>query len=183
MVFLELLFGRFCDYVDGKLGWTEDSKWTELVFGFFHDENTNPAETTVPFVEVREHMNIDYIWRYDSTKYSTNDIELAVESENQENRVDVLIENEVQNLVDLRARNKVAIFYPNLGDENVLLDKIRKAIKRVSEQCRFEEKYVFVLGFATRKEGKKAILWKGYFLDKTGEVTSMKERVTFQRQM
>ena len=180
MIFLEQMFERFCKYLEGKLKWSEtkDKEWTQTVFQFFSAENT---QETIPYVEIKEHMNVDYIWRYDPNRYSINDIELAVEHEASENRVDALVSEEIQNLVDIRARNKIAIFYPTLGDEANLLDKIQKKIKSVSEQYRLEEKYLVILGYTTTKEGKRAIAWKGFLFDKSGNLTQRKERVIMQK--
>jgi len=175
------MFNTFCEYLNGKLKWSEtkDKEWTQTVFQFFSAENTRE---TIPYVEIREHMNVDYILRYDSSKYSFNDIELAVEHEASENRVDVLVSEEIQNLVDIRARNKVAIFYPSAGDEANLLDKIQKKIKSVSTRYQLEEEYLIILGYTTTTEGKRAILWRAFYLDKAGNLTQRKERVIMQRQ-
>ena len=179
MLFLDQIFERFCDYIEGRLRWNDsDDQWTESVFGFFSKEN---AAQVVPYVEIIEHMLVDYIWRYDPQKYPMNDIELAVESENQENRVDELIGHEIQHLADIKAHYKIAILYPTLGDEAELLDKISKTIKNVSERYRIEEEYLAILGYSTTTAGKRAILWKGIFFDKNGNLKVRKEKRTMQR--
>jgi len=180
-MFISLLFKAYCDYLDGKLKWsdTKAKEWTETIFQFFSTENAK--QVPLPYIEIREHMNIDYIWRYDSTRYSTNDIELAVEHEGIETRVEVLVEEEIQHLVDLRARNKLAILYPSSGDEATLLERIRKKIQFVSEQYRLAENYFILLGYATTKNGKRAILWKALSLDKSGNTVEQRERVVMQK--
>jgi hypothetical protein len=176
------MFDKFCDYLNGKLKWSETKAkdWTETVFQFFSAENAK--QIPYPYVELKEHMNIDYIWRYDATRYTINDIDLAVEHEGIEKKVEVLVSEEIQHLIDLRARNKIAIFYPSSGDESPLLEQIQKRIKSVSERYRLEENYLIMLGYATTKEGKRATLWKACFLDKTGNITQRKERVIVQKQ-
>ncbi len=163
----KLAFGSFCEYIDGKLEWskTRDKDWTETVFQFFASERGKQVAAEY-LLEIREHMNVDYIWRYDETKMSINDILLAVEHEGIQKKVDILVNEEIQHLVDLRARNKIAILYPSSGDEITLLEKIQKKIKSVSEQIRFQESYLIILGYATTKEGKRAIQWKAFFLVK-----------------
>jgi sugar phosphate permease len=49
--------------MDGKLKWSDPAdQWTQTVFEFFTLENSHQ---TIPFVAMREHMQIDYVWRYD----------------------------------------------------------------------------------------------------------------------
>ncbi|MEM2780723.1 MAG: hypothetical protein QW791_07670 [Candidatus Bathyarchaeia archaeon] len=124
-------FDEFCKYLDGKLLWSEtkDREWTETIFEFF--SNKNKAEAT-PFVEIKDYMRVDYVWRYDPKKYSVNDIELAVEHEGVERDISTLLDQELQHLIDLKARNKIGIFYPNLGDEKSLIDGVGQRIKAQS---------------------------------------------------
>ena len=180
MLFLEQIFERFCNYLDGKLKWADPAnQWTEVVFGFFAQEN---AAQAVPYLEITEHMRVDYIWRYNRQRYSINDIELAVESENEENSVDELITHEIQHLVDIRAHYKIAILYTTLGDQSKLLERTSKTIKMVDERYRVEEQYLIILGHQTTTEGKHAIQWRGVLFNKNGEETGRKmERLTLQR--
>jgi hypothetical protein len=75
--------------MDGKLKWSDPAdRWTQNVFEFFTNEN---SKQSLPYIAMREHMQVDYIWRYDPAKYNVNDIGLALESESQDKHVDELI--------------------------------------------------------------------------------------------
>lgn len=178
MILLENLFDEFCEHLDGKLRWTETKRkeWTKIILKFFSEKNQ--AEST-PFIETKEYMRIDYIWRYDLSRYPINDIELAVEHEHERPKIDVLVNEEIQHLVDIKARNKVAILYPASGDEEELIKKICDRIRAPSIKHRFE-KYLIILGYPTTKEKKRAILFKGFFFDENGEIKSKKERIIWQ---
>lgn len=125
--FLETLFDEFCKYLDGKLLWskTKDREWTETIFKFFSNKNKAKA---IPFVETKDYMRVDYIWRYPK-EYLKYNIELAVEHEGVERDIPTLLDHEIQYLIDLKARNKIGIFYPNQGDEKSLLDGVGQRIK------------------------------------------------------
>jgi len=132
MIFLINLFSEFCKnfeqkFKERKLKWenVKGEVWTKTIFEVF--SKIKPNGLVAP---VGEYMRIDYIWRYDyPTKYQVHGIELAVEHESQENKIEELIDNEVQHLIDVRAKNKIAIFYPSLGDEERLIAEISKRIK------------------------------------------------------
>ena len=172
------LFNEFCKYLDGKLRWSDKSSvWTHTVFGFFTEYN---RKQHVPYVEVKEHMRIDYIWRLDPSKYSRNDIVLAVEHENEVNNIEKLLSEEIRHLIDIKAFNKVGIFYINQGDEKDFINKISKAIKCSTPYT--WENYLIILGYRTRKKKKLAILFKALFLNEKGELVTQEERVIFQRE-
>jgi hypothetical protein len=178
MALLEGLFDEFCEYLDGKLRWTETRRkeWTKIILKFFSEKNQ--AEST-PYIEAKEHMRIDYIWRYDLSRYSINDIELAVEHEHERPKIDVLVNEEIQHLIDIKARNKIAIFYPASGDEKELIEKISERIRAQSMKHPYE-KYLIILGYPTTKEKKRAILFRGFFFDENGEIKDKKERIIWQ---
>jgi hypothetical protein len=181
MIFLETLFDEFCKYLDGKLSWGEskDKEWTETVLEFFSQKNRSES---IPFIEIKEHMSVDYILRYDPNRYSTYDIELAVEHEGQERDVETLINEEVQHLIDLKARNKVGIFYPRLGEETDLIERIQQKIKNQSGDMKLPyEKYLIILGYATFRQGKRSILFKGFIFNNQGEIENQMERIIFQK--
>ena len=177
---LENLFDEFCKYLEGKLKWSEkrqkSKKWTETVFDFFKELNKGEDPS---FVEKREHMLIDYIWRRPMPTFSTNDIELAVEHENEKKKIDKLINEEVQHLVDIKAENKIGIFYVSGGDE-------KEFIKRIQEKIRQQwlklptEKYLIILGNPTTSQKKRAILFKGLFFNSNGEPKEEKEKIVLQ---
>lgn len=180
VVFLGSLFDEFCDYLDGKLKWskTKAKEWTDTVLKFFREKNK--AES-IPYVELKEYMRVDYIWRYDPARYSIHDIELAVEHEGEVRKVDNLVKEEVQHLIDLKARGKVGIFYPARGDEKELIEKTQQRIKAQDQKIILPyEKYLIILGYATTKKGKRAILFKGFFLNGKGDIEEERERVILQ---
>ncbi len=156
MILLENLFGEFCQYLNGKLYWSKSKskEWTDTVLSFFREKNQ--AET-IPYVEEKDYMKIDYIWRYDPKRYSINDIELAVEHEGEENDVATLVNKEIQHLVDLKARNKIAIFYPRMGDEKDLIEEIQHKIKSHSDVIKIsQEKIPHNLGLFNNEKGEKS---------------------------
>jgi len=181
MILLETLFGEFCRYLDGKLYWTKSKskEWTDTVLSFFRKKNKTE---TIPYAEEQEHMKIDYIWRYDPKRYLINDIELAVEHEGEENDVATLVNKEIQHLVDLKARNKIAIFYPRMGDEKDLIEEIQRKIKSQSDIMKIsQEKYLIILGYSTTKKSKRAILFKGFIFNQNGDLEKQMEQTIFQR--
>jgi hypothetical protein len=181
MILLDTLFDDFCKYLDGKLSWSEskDKEWTETVFGFFSQKNKLEI---IPFNEVKEYMLVDYVWRYDPNRYSIYSIELAVEHEGQEKDVQTLIGEEIQHLVDLKARNKIGIFYPRLGDEKDFIEKIKHKIKSQFDDMKLPyEKYLIILGYATTRNARRSILFKGFIFNNQGEIEKQMERITFQK--
>lgn len=130
---------------------SKDSEWTQTVWSFFSKKNS--AET-VPYEEAKKHMTIDYIWRYKPEQFSIYDLVLAVEHEGIENEVNDLTKKEVQHLIDIKARNKIGIFYPRLGDEKEFLKEIERRIQAQSPDLKLMlEKYLIILGYASRKCG------------------------------
>ena len=181
MIYLKSLFEDFCKYLDGKLRWTETKhkEWTDSILKFFSEKNK--AEV-IPYVEEFNHMMVDYIWRYNPERYSMFDIELAVEHEGQEKDITTLVEKEIQHLIDLKARNKVGIFYPRMGDEKEFIKKIKNRIASQSTAFKInDEKYLIILGYATTKMGKRAILFKGFILDQNGTLQEQMEQTILQK--
>lgn len=180
IISLETLFEKFCKYLDGKLKWAKPKgkDWTDIVFGFFSELNKGEV---VPYIEEKNYMLIDYIWRYGS-RYSVNDIELAVEHEGEDYKVGEIISKEIQHLIDIKARNKVGIFYPSRGDEKELTGEISKKIKSQSDLVRLEkEEYLVILGYTTTKSGRRAVLFKGFFFNNKGDITKEREFIIFQK--
>jgi len=66
-----------------------------------------------------EYMLIDQIWL---EQYQ--EIILALEHEHRGANINYLLDKEVSHLIDLRAMNKIGIFYPNLGNEKTLINNI-----------------------------------------------------------
>jgi len=181
MVSLEELFDQFCKYLDGKLKWSERENksriWTSTIFNFFSELNKREP---IPFVKEKEYMRVDYIWRYDTSRYSTNDIELAVEHENVMEKIDTLLNEEIQHLIDIKARKKVGIFYIPQGDEKEFIKKIQERIKMQSIKSGLEE-YLIILGYSTTRHKKRVILLKGFFFNGDGNLKSQKEKIISQK--
>jgi len=181
MVYLPSLFEEFCKYFDGKLKWSDRENkpqaWTEAIFSFFKEQKGKPDNA--PFKEEKEFMRIDYIWRYDSPSYPTKDIELAIEHENKMERIDTLVNEEVQHLVDIKARNKIGIFYIPQGDEEEFIQKIQNRIKMQSMYSSLE-KYLIILAYSTTHRKEKSILVKGFFFDEKGNLTEKKQKIISQ---
>ena len=182
---LEKLFEDFCNYLNGKLRWKDKSKvWTKTIFKFFTEYK---RQQLIPYVEAREHMKVDYIWRRNDP-YFGYDIDLAVEHENEVNDIEKLLKEEIRHLIDIKAHNKVGIFYIRSGDEEEFLKKISENIKATTPFD--EEKYMIILGYPTwktvkdklKKRKKLAILFKAIFFNEKGEITGTKKRVIFQRE-
>lgn len=180
MIILSSLFDEFCKSLDGKLRWAKPKgkDWTNTVFSFFSEFN---KKESIPYLECKEYMTIDYVWRYDLTRYSVYDIELALEHEGEAYKVDEIIAKEIRHLIDIKARCKICIFYPSHGDEAKLIERISKEIKSQSDLVKLaDEKYLVILGYATTKAGRRAILFRGFFFDSRGNLESKKEHVISQ---
>jgi len=173
LVYLPKLFADFCEYFDGKLSYsiTSTSEWTELVLKFFTEQAVKES-----FLVIDNYMLVDQVWRGQN-----QEIIFALEHEHSGADVNELLDKEVAHLIDLRAGMKVGIFYPNLGDEKILTDNIsRRIYYRAINVLIPHEQYMFILGFATRKQGQPAILFKAYFFDDHGKNTDQNEIVIRQ---
>lgn len=188
MIYLNTLFDEFCKYLDKKLKWTQTQKglWTNIIFEFFSGIN---KKETIPYTEKKDYMRIDYIWRYAfPNRYSIHDIELAVEHEGINRRIKEIIESEVQHLIDLKAKNKIGIFYISQGSEKKFLEEISKRIKAQSDLFKLFtenpyicEKYLIILGYATTTpRGERAILFKGFIFNVEGEKEGEMEKIILQ---
>jgi hypothetical protein len=97
-------------------------------------------------------MLVDQVWRG-----TRQEIVLALEHEHTSDMAEVL-SKEVEHLIDIRAEQKIGIFYPNLGDETDFMDKaLSKIRKRMVALPLQREEYMFILGFQTRKDNRRAI--------------------------
>jgi hypothetical protein len=175
------LFHEFCKYFDGKLRWNAPpSQRTEAIFGFFSEllKREYQSLETNPVREKREYMSIDYLWRYVSGSYEK--IELAVEHENEFNLEDFL-SSEISHLLDLKADTKVAITYPQGGEEADLIKAVEEKVRgHPTKLSEYFEYYLLILGFATRKGGKPAIRFKGYLLNNKGEMKNTMDETILQ---
>ncbi len=99
-----------------------------------------------------------------------------------EGDVQAFLNEEIRHPLDLRSQNKLAITYPHLGEEKQAVEAIKNMVQRwaILASDVFEEKNLVVFGFSTWREGKRPIQWKGYFIDRKGEVED-RESVVPQR--
>lgn len=175
------LFREFCEYFDGKLKWNApSSQRTEAIFGFFSELLKRQYQylETNPVREEREYMNIDYLWRHVSGSYEK--IELAVEHENVF-IPDTFLNSEIKHLLELKADLKVAITYPQGGDEIELVRAVGEKISTYPVKLHeYFEYYLLILGFATRKDGNPAIRFKGYLFNNKGELEERMDQTILQ---
>lgn len=159
MIDLKLFYNEFCEYLDGKIKWSKKkSEITKLVFNFFKERN---QKENIPFIEKKEYMTIDYIWRYKMPEYSHDTIALALEHEVSVRKINDFLDDEVQHLIDIKAENKIGIFYPTAGDEKALKDGIKDRLKKTRQLSSKIEKYLFIFGIPTTQMGKIIMLFKG----------------------
>jgi len=183
---LSTIFDKFCDYLDGKIKWSEQKTgFTKLIFDFF---SANIKEENL--IEEKGYMGVDYILRKKIPAYSTDEIELAIEHEISYRNPENIIKSEVQHLVDIKAKYKVGIFYPSTGDEDQFKREIENKIKQASYLSVPWEEYLFIFGFPTTKEGKRSILFKAFQFtwNRQGnyqnlEAKQLKERVIRQKEV
>lgn len=91
------------------------------------------------------------------------------------------LESEIQHLLDIKADNKIVITYPQLGEENDLVNNVQERIKQYARKLTsIYENYLLILGFATRKSSKPAIRFKGYIFDNSGKLINTIDKIIFQ---
>jgi len=149
------------------------TSYTDAILNFFWEEALKQKARPQ-----REYMNLDMVW------WSPwSHITLAFEHENSHKRVNKFLNEEVSHLLDVRADRKVGIFYPNTGDEKILVRNIEEHLRyRARGRPIPYERYLFILGFPTRKQGKPAIQFKPYYFDETGKPTMGAECIILQAQ-
>src|SRR3989338_10607731 len=172
MVDLVSLFNHLAEKSDGQLRWdNKDRAWTRWMFQCL-DDYMVPTYSTGG---ISEYMEIDRVWRDTNLGYIT----LGFEHENNFGREDFLT-HEIQHLIDLKATYKVAITYPQHGEEEETIKEICDLISRntiLSLPQPFQEEYLIKIGFATRKEGQSVILWKGYRINNVGKLLDTQTKV------
>lgn len=149
------LFEHFCNAMDGKLRWGDDRKiWTAIILEFF-DEYMRSKGCVESY---QNYMGIDAVWRDPVLDH----IVLALEHEN-EGKVGSFLAQEIRHLLDLKSVNNIAITYPHVGEERETIDAIRQMVPRTGMLASgvFVESYLIIFGFDTRRETKRAVLWRG----------------------
>lgn len=175
MVNLVSLFNHLGEKSEGQLKWVEkDKTWTQWILQCFDDYMGSNHSVT----GISNYMGIDRVWR-DS---GLNCLILALEHENKFDR-EGFLDQEIQHLIDLKATCKVAITYPQHGEEEETIKEICDLISRntiLSLPQPFQEEYLIIFGFATRKEGQSVILWKGYTINNVGKLLDTQTKVVVQ---
>lgn len=175
MVDLVSLFNHLAEKSDGQLRWdNRDRAWTRWMFQCFDDYMV----PTYSAGGISEYMEIDRVWRDTNLGYIT----LGFEHENNFVREDFLA-HEIQHLIDLKATYKVAITYPQLGEEEETIKEVcsllnHSTLVRIAEP--FTDEYLIIFGFFPRKDGKPAILWRGYRMDYVGKLSDTYTKVVLQ---
>jgi hypothetical protein len=183
MIDFNSLFNEFCEYLDGKIKWSgKKSDLTKIMFDFFKGRN---QKEHIPLIEIKEYMRIDYIWRYKTPEYSSDTIALALEHEVSEKKINDILNNEVQHLIDIKAERKIGIFYPTTGDVKSLKDGIEERLKKARPLSSMSEKYLFIFVLPTTQEGVRSMLFKGFIFswnqDNNVEIVSLKEMIIKQQ--
>lgn len=138
-----------------------------MILGFLQDEGESRG-----YKVQREYLRVDMVWR----NLQQNFIELAIEHESTEKRLSLLLDTEIQHLIDVQARKKLVVVYPNMGDETALVEYMGKRINSrnaLTEEC---AQYCLMCGYSARREGKPVIMFNGYFLDERGKISNHRQR-------
>ena len=164
MIDLTSLFKELCEYLNGKIKWAGKDKTlktaiTELVFGFFNQKISQKEG----LIKTSPWMLIDAIWRYPKPKYTDECIQIALEHEISKRKISVFLKEEIQRLVDAKAKYKIGIFYPSSDiDEKELREGIEKKLQYSNCLANPWEEYLFIFGRPNRQAGKNVILFKAF---------------------
>lgn len=174
---LEDIFSGLCNHLNYKLRWSGTRRrFTDAVFSYF----SQLAEKEECVTEERNYLTVDYVWHWKMPPFAHYQyIELAVEHENKGD-VDKFLNEEIQHLIDVKADKKVAITYPQLGDEIRLIGGVKSRIHCCLRRFPLE-KYLIILGFATRMNRKPAIRFHGYYLNAEGKEQKKESRILYQK--
>lgn len=161
---LETIFKEFCNYLEGKIKWSGKERTfreeiTLLVFNFF-DEVLSKKEG---LIKTSPYMLIDAIWRYPKPQYTDEGIQIALEHEISKRKISDFLNEEIQRLIDIKASNKIGIFYPSSEpDEKELREGIEMKLKASKYLANTGEKYLFIFGRPTKQRGEGIILFKAF---------------------
>jgi hypothetical protein len=164
MVDLKNIFKEFCEYLDGKIKWagrnkTPKTEITAFVFNFF-EEKLSQKEG---LVKTSPYMLIDAVWRYPKPQSTDEGIQIALEHEISKRKISDFLKEEIQRLIDIKAKYKIGIFYPSSEvDEKGLKEGIEKKLKNSKYLAIPWEEYLFIFGKPSRKEGENIILFKAF---------------------
>jgi len=161
---LETIFKEFCDCLEGKIKWSGKERTlreeiTSIVFNFF-DEILSKKEG---LIKTSSYMLVDAIWRYPKPAYTDECIQIALEHEISKRKISDFLSEEIQRLIDIKASNKIGIFYPSSEpDEKELREGIEMKLKASNYLANTGEKYLFIFGKPTKQRGESIILFKAF---------------------
>ena len=164
MTNLNTIFKEFCEYLDGKIKWAGKNKTsratiTTLVFEFFEQRFSHKEG----LIKTSSFMLIDAIWRYPKPQYTDDGIQIALEHEISKRKSSVFLKEEIQRLIDIKAKYKIGIFYPSSEiDEKELRDGIKKKLQNSKYLAIPREEYLFIFGRPSRRTGENVILFEAF---------------------
>jgi hypothetical protein len=161
---LETIFNEFCGYLEGKIKWsgkeqTFRKEITSIVFNFF-DETLSKKEG---LIKTSPYMLVDAIWRYPKPESTDECIQISLEHEISKRKISIFLNEEIQRLIDIKASNKIGIFYPSSEpDEKELREGIEMKLNASKYLANNGEKYLFIFGKPTKQRGESIILFKAF---------------------
>jgi hypothetical protein len=119
--------------------WENSPEWTTTVLGIFKD-----VGRSLGYTPNKEYLRLDQTWEIRHSDLST--IAVAIEVENTD-RVEEILDDELQKLLDVKAFLKVLMFYPvvpiMMQDEEATYPEIQEKI-RSAKIKNPEENYVII---------------------------------------
>jgi len=119
--------------------WEASAQWTYTILGIFDD-----IGRSLGFKPKKEYLRLDQTWEIRHPDIST--IVLALEHENTD-RVEDILDDELQKLIDVKALLKVLIFYPNVP---VMVEKGESTYPQMQEKIQSakirnpDERYIVI---------------------------------------
>lgn len=125
--------------------WNASAQWTTMILGIFDE-----IGRSLGFTPSKEYLRLDQTWEIRHSDISI--IVLALEHENTD-RVEEILDDELQKLLDVKALLKVLIFYPTTP---IIVEKEESTFPQIQEKIRSakiknaDEKYIIVTSFYNR---------------------------------
>jgi hypothetical protein len=136
------LFGLFQEKLSKEVlpdSWEDSPQWTTTVLGIF-----NEIGRSLGYMPKKEYLRLDQTWEIRHSDVST--IVLALEVENT-GRVEDVLDDELQKLLDIKAFLKVLIFYPGIP---VMMQEEMSTYPEIQEKIQAtkiknsDEKYIVI---------------------------------------
>ena len=167
------IFEEFCrevGHAEVPKVWSRVKNWTNMVLDIF-----GKLGAKYGYEVRREWMLLDETWEI--RNQSTSFIAMALEHENTDN-IDILLKDELQKLLDVKAILKVLIYYPKFLDCERHIEKIKPKIK--SQRLKIPEEHILIVMIHPQFVKRKGFLISGYDFDSEAncsELTSYHFRV------